>query len=199
MICLFPSKEKAFAILHDAEHSNPGLWVGHSITAACCAEKIAKACAMESEKAYVFGLLHDIGRKYGISHFGHIVDGYRYMMSLEYPEVARICLTHSFARHKIEDYVGKFDVPACDIAEMKAVLRTIKYDEYDKLIQLCDCLSGPEGVVDMQERMRDVARRYGNYPQALRAENQKLKEHFEMLSGKNIYEIVSENRALWKL
>ena len=39
------------------------------------------------------------------------------------------------------------------------------YDEYDRLIQLCDSLAGADGVMDIIERMEDVRRRYGDYPQ----------------------------------
>ena len=35
---------------------------------------------MGAEKAYVLGLLHDIGRKFGVRHLGHVSDGYAYMM-----------------------------------------------------------------------------------------------------------------------
>lgn len=58
--------------------------------------KIASACGdMDVEKAYILGLLHDIGRKFGVRHLGHVYDGYVYMKSLGYDEVAKICLTHS--------------------------------------------------------------------------------------------------------
>jgi len=32
---------------------------------------------MDAEKAYVLGLLHDIGRKFGVRHLGHVSDGHR--------------------------------------------------------------------------------------------------------------------------
>ena len=58
---------------------------------------------MDAEKAYVLGLLHDIGRKFGVRHLGHVSDGYRFMMSLGYDEAAKICLTHSFNNHIMTD------------------------------------------------------------------------------------------------
>lgn len=39
----------------------------------------------------------------------HVCDGYAYMLSLGYDEVARICLTHSFNNKTIDEYIGKFD------------------------------------------------------------------------------------------
>lgn len=58
----------------------------HSIRVATCAEKIAKKCGLDSEKSFVLGLLHDIGRKFGVTHFAHVVDGYKYLMNLGYNE-----------------------------------------------------------------------------------------------------------------
>lgn len=61
------------------------------------------------DKAYILGLLHDIGRKFGVRHMGHVSDGYTYMMSLGYDEAAQICLTHSFNNQTVDEYIGKFD------------------------------------------------------------------------------------------
>lgn len=49
--------------------------------------KIASECEdMDATKAYILGLLHDIGRKFGTRHLGHVYDGYKYMLSLGYDE-----------------------------------------------------------------------------------------------------------------
>lgn len=34
-----------------------------------------------TEKAYILGLLHDIGRKFGVRYLGHVSDRYTYMKS----------------------------------------------------------------------------------------------------------------------
>lgn len=76
----YPDRVIANELLRNAEKLNPGLWGNHSRTVAHCAEKIALACGdMDSEKAYVLGLLHDIGRRFGVRHLGHVSDGYRYI------------------------------------------------------------------------------------------------------------------------
>ena len=99
---MLPTREEAMALIRDGLSNNPGPWGKHSLTAAHCAEKIAAACGgMDAEKAYVLGLLHDIGRKFGVRHLGHVYDGYVYMKSLGYDEVAKICLTHSFNNHVV--------------------------------------------------------------------------------------------------
>ena len=97
---------------------------------------------MNAEKAYVLGLLHDIGRKFGVRHLGHVSDGYRFMMSLGYDEAAKICLTHSFNNHTVDEYIGKLDVSEEEMKMIKAELARTVYDDYDRLIQLCDSLAG---------------------------------------------------------
>lgn len=187
-----PTIEEAETLLQEAESRNPGLWGNHSRITARCAERIAAAAGMDRERAYVLGLLHDIGRRFGIRHLGHVSDGYRHMMELGYPAVARICLTHSFNLPTLDVYVGKRDISPEQQKEMQTLLDGIQYDDYDRLIQLCDCLAGAEGVMDMEARMADVKRRYGFYPQEKWDANLKLKRYFEEKAGKDIYEIVGK-------
>ena len=176
---MIPTREEAMEFIRDGLACNPGPWGRHCLTAAHCAEKIAHACGdMDSEKAYILGLLHDIGRKFGVRHLGHVSDGYIYMKQSGYDEVAKICLTHSFNNHRIDDYIGKFDVSDEELRLIKTELDKAVYDEYDRLIQLCDSLAGAGGVLDVEERMKDVKKRYGFYPQAKWDTNIRLMQHF---------------------
>lgn len=185
---MLPTRERAMELVCDALLCNPGPWGKHSLTAAHCAEKIAAACGdLDSEKAYILGLLHDIGRKFGVRHLGHVSDGYTYMKSLGYDEVAKICLTHSFNNCTVDGYIGKFDVSEEELKLIKTELEKIEYDEYDRLIQLCDSLAGAEGVLDIEERMNDVKKRYGAYPQDKWDYNMSLLHYFEKRMNKNIY------------
>lgn len=191
---MIPTREKAEELLRDGEACNPGAWADHSRAVAMCAEKIAAACGdMDTEKAYVLGLLHDIGRKFGVKHMGHIYDGYHYMTELGYDEAARICLSHSFSIQKLEDYIGKWDVTLEEQQELRALLAEMVYDDYDRLIQVCDSLAGIT-VVDMEERMADVKRRYGSYPQDKWDRNLELKGYFEEKMGQDIYTVVGRGK-----
>lgn len=191
---MLPTREQAEELLREAELCNPGPWGNHSRTAAHCAEKIAAACGdLDSEKAYIVGLLHDIGRKFGTRHLGHVVDGYSYMMKLGYDEVARICLSHSFKDKTLNQYVGKFDTTEEELELIKTELEKMEYDEYDLLIQVCDAISGAEGVMDIEERMLDVKRRYGSYSQEKWDTNLRLKSYFEKRTGRNIYDVVEKD------
>lgn len=191
---MLPTRKKAEELLRDAEMCNPGPWANHSRVAAHCAEKIALECDdLDSDKAYILGLLHDIGRKFGVRHLGHVSDGYTYMMSLGYDEVAQICLTHSFNNQTTDQYIGKFDTTDEELKMIQDALKAVAMDEYDRLIQLCDSLAGAECVLDMEERMEDVRRRYGSYPQEKWDSNLALKKHFEEKMGKDIYVVVDKD------
>ena len=191
---MLPTREKAEELLAEAEKCNPGAWGNHSRVAAHCAEKIAQECSdLDPDKAYILGLLHDIGRKFGVRHLGHVSDGYSYMMSLGYDEAAKICLTHSFNVPTTDVYIGKFDTSEEELKLIQDALKTVVLDEYDKLIQLCDSIAGSEGVLDIEERMEDVKRRYGSYPWEKWDGNLEMKRHFEEKTGKNIYTVVEKD------
>ncbi len=193
---MLPTREEAERLLREAEACNPGPWGDHSRTAAHCAERIARACGdPDPEKAYILGLLHDIGRRFGIRHLGHVSDGYTYMMSLGYEEVARICLTHSFNNGTTDEYVGRFDTTEKELLLIREQLAHICFDEYDRLIQLCDALAGAKGVLDIEERMEDVKKRYGFYPQKKWDRNLALKRHFEeRMGGVSVYAVTEKDR-----
>lgn len=188
---MLPSRTEAARLLAEAKQCNPGPWGDHSRVAAQCAEKIASACGMDSEKAYLLGLLHDIGRKFGVRHLGHVYDGWKYMLRLGYEEAARICLTHSFCEGTLACYIGRFDITEAETEELRQALAQTVFDDYDKLIQLCDSLAGAEGVVDMEDRMNDIRKRYGSYPQTKWDKNMELRHYFEEKTGQNIYDIVN--------
>ncbi len=191
---MLPTREEAEKILKEAEKCNPGAWGNHSRITAHCAEKIAEECdSLDSEKAYILGLLHDIGRKFGVSHLRHVSDGYSYMMSLGFDEAAKICLTHSFNNQTLDDYIGRFDTTKDELNLIEDKLKAIEMNDYDRLIQLCDSLAGFEKILNIEERMADVKRRYGQYPQEKWNKNLQLKQYFENKIGKDIYTVVGKD------
>ena len=194
---MVPSRQQAEQILAEgqARYSEVsqihGRWADHCRTAAACAEKIAARCpGLDPDKAYVLGLLHDIGRRWGDGHLRHVYYGWKYMAEQGNGEVAKICLTHSFQIQGIDAYVGHRDISPEALAELTAALEAAVYDDYDRLIQLCDSIAGPDGPVDMAARMEDVRRRYGDYPQDKWDKNFELKGYFEHWAGAELYDIV---------
>ena len=184
---MLPDREKAMHLLEEAYTRNPGPWKNHSIVAAECAYKIAERCAeMDPEKAYIIGLLHDIGRREGVTYIAHVMDGYRYLTGLGYDEAARICITHSFLIKDISDYIGKIDISEAAVTELKQLLADYTYDDYDLLIQLCDSIALPSGSVSIEQRIADVKRRYGYYPEDKAQKAGELQRYFEEKSGLDI-------------
>lgn len=175
-----PSVCMAEFLLRSAVQCNPGPWEQHSRYTAECAERIAgRRPDMDARRAYAYGLLHDIGRKFGVSCLAHVYDGYHYLLDLGYTNAARIALTHSFNLKDIHDYIGKFDIPESAQEEIRMLLDETEYDDYDYLIQLCDAVARADGIVSLEERMNDVKSRYGYYPQKKWDRNLWLKEYFD--------------------
>lgn len=68
---------------------NPSPWIQHCVSVGNNARLIAeKVQGMDSDKAYVMGLLHDIGRRARFKGILHTFDGYDYMMSMGQDEKA---------------------------------------------------------------------------------------------------------------
>ena len=104
---MLPTVDEALYELKLAEELNPGPWVRHSVNTGIAARNIAeKVPSLDPEKAYIVGLLHDIGRRVGIVDIPtHVYEGYRYCMQKGWDEAARICMTHSYLQMKDEfDY-----------------------------------------------------------------------------------------------
>ncbi|SFI61753.1 HDIG domain-containing protein [Treponema bryantii] len=193
-----PSRCMAELLLEEGVKKNPGPWREHSYAVARAAEKMARAvnenCGeekMNPDLAYIYGLLHDIGRQEGHTYIAHVYDGYHFLMSFGYEKAALICLTHSFNLKTTEDYIGKIDISDNQMEEVKQLLAAAEYDDYDRLIQLLDSTCGADGTLNLEQRMGDVKARYGYYPQGKWNKNFELKAYFEKLAGRDYYEIIS--------
>lgn len=145
-----------------------------------------------AKKTYICGLLHDIGRRTGIAAVRHIIDGYNYAMSKGWDEVARACFTHSFPVKDIDADIGKKDITAEQYDFIKSFLEGIEYNDYDKLIILCDALADANGLCILEKRFVDTTRRYGIHPFTIDRWNKtyEYKEHFEQMIGKSIYAVL---------
>ncbi|WP_058301228.1 HD domain-containing protein [Gorillibacterium timonense] len=157
-----PTINKANEMFNDAVRRNPGAWENHSLLVADCASTISKQCKnLDADAAYIFGLLHDIGRREGITTMRHIYDGYLYLKGQRYDDAARICLTHSFPLKSVHAYSGENDCTKDETSFINDYLQNIEYSDYDKLIQLCDALAYPTGVSLIEKRLIDVTMRHG--------------------------------------
>jgi hypothetical protein len=188
-----PSIEDAKLILEDGGRLNPGPWTKHSMYVGRAAELIAQSCSdLNPGLAYVSGLLHDIGRRFGVTSMRHSIDGYNFLSQMGYHLPARICLTHSFPYKNSKAVFGKWD---CSDEEFKFVdqyLNKIEFDDYDRLIQLCDALALPTGFCLIEKRMIDVALRHGlnEYIVQKWKETFQIQKYFEEYMGKSLYSVL---------
>lgn len=179
--------------LQTAYQKNPGPWVEHSRSVAENARRIAEHTdCIDPDTAHTMGLLHDIGRAAGVSGIRHIFDGYDRMIALGQPTIARICLTHSFPLKNIHAFQGSFDCSKQQLAFLQCFLDSCSYDNYDRLIQLCDALSLPSGACILEKRLVDVALRHGINDLSLEKWSAflQLKQHFDRLCRCNLYTLL---------
>ncbi|MEI6284916.1 MAG: HD domain-containing protein [Bacillota bacterium] len=188
----FPTRAQAHELLEQAHLANPGPWYGHSLYAGTAAELIGSALGLDADKAYVSGLLHDIGRYEGVTNLHHVVSGYRYLQAHGFDGCARYTLTHSFFIKKLNSFVGTHDISAEEKLFLEQYLCNVQYDDYDKLIQLCDALALPDGFCIIEQRIVDVALRYGLNEYALEKWRAMfaIKAGFEARIGKSIYALL---------
>lgn len=183
-------------IICEAEKMNAGLWIEHSKVVANCSKAIAEKCDnLDSNKAYVLGLLHDIGRREGVTDMRHIIDGYKFMEIKGYDECARICLTHSFPYQDIRAYNGHNDCNCEETKFIEAFLSKTQYDDYDKLIQLCDALALPCGATYIEKRLVDVVLRRGfnDFTVPKWKAFFELKDYFDSKTGVDVYRLIGVN------
>ncbi len=166
----------------------------HTRGVAEAAEKIA-ACVpgLVPEKAFVFGLLHDYGKRVNQSRENkfHGQEGYEQMMKLGYPEIARICLTHTFPDKDFNP--EQYSFPPQWFDWIRCHLAPLVYDDYDLLIAFCDKLFEACTMVSIEERVAAIVRRYGlndRQRDLLYNQSMKLKHYFDAKTGRDVYEIL---------
>jgi hypothetical protein len=188
-----PTRAQAEALLEQAAARNPGPWVAHSQHVALAAEAIAcRHARLDSESAYIVGLLHDIGRQAGHTNMRHVLDGYRALHTLGYDDAARIALTHSFVIQDVHAHAGIWDCSESELVFVTETLAALTYTEYDRLIQLCDALAMAEGICLLEKRLMDVALRHGINAYTLPRWQGifALQQHFEEVVGCSLYRLL---------
>ena len=158
-------------------------WENHSRGAAIVASRIASVAGMDSDMAYAMGLLHDVGRYKAVkTGMNHIINGYELLVEKGMPEIARICLTHSFNPKE------KVEILQLEDAEkekfVKEFVREAEYDDYDRLIQLADFMAGAHGITTIERRFCSVLSRHElPEPQKVLRKLYELKEYFNRKCG----------------
>ena len=190
---MLPTVNEALYELKLAGELNPGPWVMHSMNVGIAARNIAeKVSRLNPEKAYIVGLLHDIGRRVGIVDIPtHVYEGYRYCLGKGWDEAARICMTHSYLRMQDE---FSHEPDSEQEKAIKAYIMNCQADDYDQLIQLCDSLAVDYGFVILEKRFVDVTRRYGIMEGYIKGWEIafSIKEYFEKEMGCSVYDVLPD-------
>jgi len=188
---MLPTREEANKLLIWANEQNPGVWADHSRVVARAAEVIAHKCSLDTHRAYTSGLLHDIGRYEGVRDLHHVYAGYELINNKGYDQLAGICLSHSFPYQNIDEYFGTNDCSKEETEVIESFLVNTIYNDYDKLIQLCDAIGTPDGVSIIEVRIMNVIRRHGFAKLTLNKIGAifEIKAYFDNICGHNIYDL----------
>lgn len=150
---------------------NTSAWISHSLYEVRAAQTLANKMGLNPEKAGVLAILHDYGRKY-IHDFTHVIKGFETLTDLGWNEEARACLTHSFINagrcancDSAEEgfYIDEKGEPEwgsrIPIDDMAEVLATMRYDDYDTILNIADLMATDKGITTPYDRVQDVATR----------------------------------------
>ena len=191
---LIPSRAEAEKLLEWAGKLNPGPWVNHAKVVARAAQTIAQEMGLDADRAYVSGLLHDIGRFEGVRGLHHVYAGYALMKEKGYDVISEICLSHSFP-HPVQVLGaysgGEYDCTPAELEVITNYLATADYNDYDRLVQLCDSIGSADGVCLIEKRLNDVVSRYGFNSFTLKKWDayRSLKSYFDIGIKGNIYDL----------
>ena len=165
----------------------------HSLFVARAAAAIAGAHPLlHPETAYSLGCLHDIGRRVGVTDMRHLLDGYNFMQAEGFSDAARICISHSVALGDTRAVAGKWDCSPEEMRFLNEYVSQLEFDDYDRLLQLCDALALPSGFCLIDKRLMDVALRYGvdEYSLPRWKAYFALQTYFEEAVGGSIYRLL---------
>jgi len=185
--------------LKEGSQHNPGPWVKHSKYVANAAKTIAnKIENLDENTAYIMGLIHDMGRIAGITQERHSIDGYNFLKIKGYEKLARICITHCFPNKNINANIGIWECTENELKFIELFLENCEYNDYDRLIQLCDCITMEDKYVLIEKRLIEVVLRYNLKNQVplgipVLQKWQKyleLKEYFSNIIGGSIYNLL---------
>lgn len=193
-------KASAEKVFEWATQQNPGRWVEHSKNVARAAQAIAAKCGLDSDKAYICGLLHDIGRYEGNTGSRHALEGYRELKRRGLDEIANITVMHSFfdGTSPGDEWYLKLLIQPEDRELAKELAEKIRsgeiaVDDYSYLIQLCDCIALERGIISINDRFMDLMIRYPEINWRHRAIGAyKLKLYFDQKAGDDIFKLFEE-------
>lgn len=162
---------------------NTSSWISHSLNEAKLSYLLAQMMGYQQEqcdKAFQYGLLHDIGRKFDNS-LNHTIKGFEFLTDYnngEFIDLSPSCLTHSFidggrwANNEMPSETDNFKIDEegnvlfdtkDDITDF---LNSYQYNIYDFIVNIADLMATSEKIVSPKERIEDIATRRENIEKA---------------------------------
>lgn len=132
-----PNKDKINYYLIES-NENLGSWVRRSKLIGKTAKTIAKELNLDPDIAYACGSLLDIGKKENKKDLDQIITGFNILRNESYFFPARITITSKFIIKDINSIDKKINIEKKDQKKLINLLKSYKYNDYDKLFQLLD-------------------------------------------------------------
>ncbi len=164
----------------------------HVYGAANVAKTIASHIAsMDADKVYISALLHDISRtEEDREQRFHGILGYEKLLDKD-EAAARSSILHMFPWGKIppfEKCSKMFFEKRDDYDFVANFINNTELNDVDLLIQLSDSLANKDGIVTLEQRVKEYAERHDvAIPQSFIQPRQELKTYFDKKIGSNIY------------
>ncbi|MDR0630651.1 MAG: HD domain-containing protein [Holosporales bacterium] len=170
----------------------------HSVMVARAAEIIVqKIPDFDSQKAYAFGLFHDIGKLNLDKNdaYKHPRLGYE-MLKDEHPDIANICISHPFPVFENINYIKYY----ChndheETTKIIDILKNIKENDlYIKIIQFCDKISESARYVKLETKFKIYAEKYNIDSNIIKLNLIKLnsiKIKLDKITGYDIYNVLN--------
>lgn len=169
----------------------------HSLAVAFISARLAADIpGLNTEKAYVLGLLHDYGEVISRtdSALFHGTSGYDEMLKMGFDDCARICLTHTFLSADFE--VADYAYPQKEMLRAKELMQKVTMDDYDRVVQMGDLLVNGYTPVTIEQRLDFIREKYhiseAAYEQKLLEAN-KFKTLLDEKCGIDIYTLLGIN------
>lgn len=157
---------------------NTSAWLGHCLLEGEVCSRFAKELGLNEDVARKLGILHDIGRKFTHS-FGHVWEGYKYLMEQGWDEEAICCLSHSFLVNpdlsfhanrcascepsidgfKVSDKGIPYYEDESELDDLGLFLKSYQQSMYDMLLNLGDLMATSDDIVSPLDRIEDISTR----------------------------------------
>ena len=188
-----------YAVKNGRVEGTWNLYSGHVYNVAKIAKKIADFIGMDSKRASVMALLHDIGKiDEGLVSRFHGIIGYEMLKDKDY-DIARICLTHMFPNNIIPSWesIGTrlFFNNKKDYDFTSQYLQDNPPNDYDLLIQLSDTLGKYNKFATIEESIIEYRTRHNikesdGIVQNAIASRTKVKQYFDKKIGQDVYDFL---------